>query len=75
MSELIANIKNGEDDSGGYYRVDDEDHNYEIRIETTDRIHGEFGEGEKSIQLSVEDFFEVMGFSASELDIEINKIK
>ena len=75
MSELIANIKNGHDDIGGYYRVDSEDHEYEIRIEATDSIHGRFGENETSIKLNVEDFFEVMGFSHSDLDIEIDKVE
>lgn len=75
MSKLIANIKNGHDDIGGYYRVDSEDHDYEIRIETTDRIHGELGESEKSIKLNVEEFLEIMGFSDSDLDIEIDKVE
>lgn len=74
MSELIANIKNGHDNIGGYYRVNNEDHDYEIRIEATDRINGELGESETSIKLDVKDFFEVMGFSDSDLDIEIDKV-
>lgn len=75
MSELIANIKNGHDDIGGYYRVDSEDHDYEIRIEATDRINGRLGESEASIELNVEEFFKVMGFSDTDLDIEIDRVK
>ena len=74
MSELIANIKNGHDEIGGYYRVGGEEDEYEIRIEATDSIHGKLGESETSIKLNVEEFFEVMGFSDSDLDIEIDKV-
>lgn len=75
MAELIANIKNGEDEIGGYYRVDEENYDYEIRIQATDRIHGSFRESEESIKLSVSEFFDVMGFSDSDLDIEIDKLE
>lgn len=62
------------DNIGGYYRVDSEDPDYEIRIEATDRISGELRESETSIKLNVEDFFKTMGFSDSDSDIEIDRV-
>jgi hypothetical protein len=73
MAERIADIKTGERTViGGYYETEDEDHNYEIRLEV-DRIHSNFPETESSIEQHVTEFFDSVEHLDSDTNIRIER--
>ena len=73
MEKRMAIIKN---DNGAvigeYYRIeDDEDVYWELRIPNTETIRGEMRESPESIEKSVREFFESVGYLNSNSEINV----